>query len=303
MEKIILFYKYVAIQYPKRVQKWQEKICADLGLKGRVILAHEGINATLAGTVENLERYKALMGEHELFGGIDFKESAGGADCFPRMQIKVKDEIVRFGVAQEQLAGHDTGIHLKPQDVHALLEKKPENLVIFDARNNYESTIGTFQDAVTPDIKYFRQLPEYIDSTLEQFKDKEVLMFCTGGIRCEQATRYLKSKGVAQEVYQIEGGIHRYVEKYPDGFFKGKNYVFDGRLAMKVNDTVLSVCSLCAVACDVYANCLRAACNRHYLCCADCVQKLQNTCSQECFIKVYQENAQQRPLFVAARLD
>lgn len=302
MEKIILFYKYVAIKYPKQVQKWQEKICADFGLKGRVILAHEGINATLAGPVEGLERYKALMNAHQLFGDIDFKESEGGTECFPRMQIKVKDEIVRFGVSQEQLAGHDTGIHLTPQDAHTLLEKAPQDLLIFDARNNYESTIGTFKNAVKPDIRYFRQLPEYIDQNLEQFKDKEVLMFCTGGIRCEMATRYLKSKGIAKEVYQIEGGIHRYVEQYPDGFFEGKNYVFDGRLAMKVNDVVLSNCSVCAAACDEYANCLLAACNKHYLCCSTCLEKLKNTCSTECYIKVYQEDAPQRPPFVTVQV-
>ena len=302
MEKIILFYKYIAIQYPKRVQKWQEKICTDFGLKGRVILAHEGINATLAGAVESIERYKALMRENELFADIDFKESAGGSDCFPRLQIKVKDEIVRFGVSADRLAGYETGVHLKPEVAHQLLAKAPKDLVIFDARNNYESTIGTFKNAVTPDIRYFRQLPEYIDQNLEQFADKEVLMFCTGGIRCEMATRYLKSKGVAKEVYQIEGGIHRYVEQYPAGFFEGKNYVFDGRLAMKVNDTVLSNCSVCAVPCDEYANCLLAACNKHYLCCSACLEKLKNTCSTECFIKVYHDNAPQRPPFVAAQV-
>ena len=122
------------------------------------------------------------------------------------------------------------GKHLTPEETHNLIAQKPNDLVILDARNDYEWRIGAFEGAIKPDIEHFRQFPKFVDDNLEQFKDKQVLMYCTGGIRCERASTYLKEKGVAKNVYQILGGIHRYAEQYPDGFFRGKNYVFDDRI-------------------------------------------------------------------------
>lgn len=282
MGKVIIFYKYVDIQYPKQVLKWQTRVCEELGLKGRIILATEGINATLGGEKDHIDRYKDLMNYHPLFGGIDFKECDGDADYFPRLRIVVKDEIVKLGIPADKLKASDGGKHLTPAQVHELLTHKPENLVILDARNNYESKIGTFTGAITPDIKHFRQFPEYIDNSLEQYKDKKVLMFCTAGVRCERATAYLKVKNVAQEVYQIEGGIQRYIEQFPDGYFRGKNYVFDGRITVRVNNDILSSCEICAKPYDDYNNCLNASCNKHFIACPDCIQQLKNTCSSTC---------------------
>lgn len=282
MGKVILFYKYIAITYPKQIQKWQEKLCKELGLTGRVLIATEGINATLGGSDAMIDKYKQLMNEHELFGGIDFKESIGGSDCFVRLSIKVKDEIVRLSKDVIQVNARNGGAHLTPEQVHALLQSGNKDLLVLDARNNYESAIGRFENAVTPDIKTFRQFPDYVDHNLDQFKDKTVLMYCTGGIRCERASAYLKLKGVAKEVLQLEGGICRYVEKYPDGFFKGKNYIFDGRIAVPVNDQVLGTCFVCKASCDQYTNCLNAQCNRHCIVCLDCIKDLSNCCSHEC---------------------
>ncbi|MCX5921845.1 MAG: rhodanese-related sulfurtransferase [Candidatus Dependentiae bacterium] len=282
MGTLILFYKYVDIQYPKQILKWQTQICQDLGLKGRIILAHEGINGTLAGDNTMVERYITLMNNHELFGAIDFKKSEGDSDYFPRLRIVIKDEIVNFGQDTQKVTVRDGGRHLTPAQAHALLQDKPENLVILDTRNNYESRIGTFTDAIIPDIKNFRDLPEYLDINAEQFKDKKVLMFCTGGVRCERATAYLNQKGIAQEVYQVEGGIVRYTEQFPDGYFRGKNYVFDSRVAVKINDDILSICDLCSNASDDYTNCLNATCNKHFIACQDCVTQYHNTCSKEC---------------------
>lgn len=295
MGKILLFYKYVTLENPKRALKWQKQICANLGLTGRIILAREGINGTVGGTVENTERYKQIMESNELFSGIDFKEGEGGAHSFPRMRIVVKNEIVNLGVDPEKITVKDTGVHLKPEETHELLENKPENLVILDTRNTFESRIGTFEGAIRPDLRYFREFPEYIDKNLDQFKDKKVLMYCTGGVRCERATAYLKSKDVAQEVYQVEGGIHRYAEKFPDGHFRGKNYVFDNRIATAVNDDILGSCDVCEVPCDTYQNCLNALCNKHYIGCTDCVAKLNNTCSETCMELVRDKKVHQRP--------
>ena len=142
--------------------------------------------------------------------------------------------------------------------------------------------MGHFKNALTPDINHFRELPEYIDKNLEQFKDKKVLMYCTGGVRCERATAYLKKKNVASQVYHIKGGIHRYVEAFPDGYFRGKNYVFDGRVTDPVTDDVLAYCEHCRIAYDEYSNCINAECNKQIIVCPPCTAVYHNTCSPTC---------------------
>lgn len=295
MGKLTLFYKYVHIQYPKQILKWQTKICQDLGLKGRIILAHEGINATLAGTDQAIDTYIGLMNEHPLFGNIDFKNCQGDADYFPRLRIVIKNEIVYLGIDPATLTVAQGGKHLTPAQAHDLIKENSANLVILDTRNKYESRIGTFSNAVIPDIKHFREFPEYIEKNLEQFKDKKVLMFCTGGVRCERATAVLNVKGVAQEIYQIEGGIQRYTEQFPDGYFRGKNYVFDGRIGVRINDDILSSCDLCPKPCDDYNNCLNASCNKHHISCSACRQTYKGTCSTQCMELIEQGKVARRP--------
>lgn len=282
MNTILLFYKYVYIEYPKSIMKQQRALCEQLGLRGRIILAHEGINATLSGPTEATQTYKEYMNNHELFKDIDFKESPGSDDDFPRLRVVVKDEIVHLGLDTQKVTVQDTGVHLTPEEAHALMAENPEDLVILDARNDYESRVGTFTNSLTPPIKTFREFPTYVDENLETFKNKKVLMHCTGGIRCERASAYLNQKGVAQKVYQILGGIHRYIEKYPDGFFRGKNYVFDGRVTVRVNDDILTTCDWCKKPADDYTNCINSNCNNHYISCASCVKNSQSTCSPTC---------------------
>jgi predicted sulfurtransferase len=282
MGKILLFYKYVDINNPNLMADWQRELCQQLHLKGRIFIAQEGINATVGGSEANIGTYLKAMSEHPLFHDIDYKESPGSEDYFPRLQVTVKKEIVRLGLDSELINAKNGGKHLTPEQAHQLIAQKPENLVILDGRNNYESRIGTFQDAITPDIDTFKEFPEYIDNNLEQFKDKQVLMFCTGGIRCERASAYLKSKQVTQEVYQISGGIHRYIEQFPDGYFRGKNYVFDGRIAVKVNDDILANCFVCNKTYDEYTNCINAECNKQIIVCDSCVVDYHNTCSAIC---------------------
>lgn len=300
MGKILLFYKYVTIQHPETVMLWQKSLCQELGLKGRIILAHEGINGTVGGSLSSIEQYLQSMRLHPLFADIDFKEAPGNADCFPRLRVVVKKEIVNLGLDPNKITAVDGGKHLKPEQAHSLMAQNPENLLLFDARNNFESRVGTFQDAITPDINHFRDLPNYINNNLEQFKDKEVIMFCTGGIRCERASAYLKSKGVAKQVYQIEGGIHRYIEQFPDGFFRGKNYVFDGRVTVKVNDDILSTCDICQKPCAEFANCLNASCNKMFLCCPPCLPTFAQSCSKACQELLANQQVAERPPFKKA---
>ena len=295
--RILLFYKYVTIKNVQEVCDWMKATCDGLGLKGRVILAEEGINGTLAGSPEATITFTKIMEAHPLFKKIDFKDSLESAehDYFPRLRVVVKEEIARMGVNPREVTVRDGGKHLTPEQVHKLLANKPEDLVILDGRNYYEARVGRFEGAITPEIQYFRQFPEYIDKNLEQFKDKQVFMYCTGGIRCERASAYLKLKGVAKEVYQLKGGIHRYAEKFPNGFFRGINYVFDDRIEVRVNNDVLGQCDLCQTPCDTFNNCLNAKCNKHFICCAPCKQAYSDTCSKECQQLVAEGKVPQRP--------
>jgi predicted sulfurtransferase len=298
---ILLFYTYIAIEYPKRILKWQQKICTDLGLKGRIIIGHEGINGTVGGEATAIEHYKNIMHSHELFSTIDFKESEGNADDFPKLSIVVRDEIVSLGIAPKELTPEEGGLHLKPSDAHALMASKPDNLIILDARNRVEWKIGAFEGALKPNIDNFREFPAFIDKNAEIFKDKQVLMYCTGGIRCERASSYVKKHTSAQAVYQIEGGIHRYVEEYPDAFFRGKNYVFDNRIALRINADVLAQCALCATSCDNYTNCVSTTCNKHFICCTSCIASYTNTCGQTCRDQVMHKAVKVRTTPVRSR--
>ncbi len=282
MGKILLYYKYVAIHDPLGMQAWQKELCAQLNLTGRIIIAHEGINGTVGGSQEAVENYQAAMLENSLFSDIDFKISDGGSNCFPRMKIVIKNEIVRMGIDPKDLSADDAGIYLTPEEAHNLIAQKKDNLVILDTRNTYESAIGTFEGAVIPPIENFRDFPEYIDTHVDLFKDKEVMMFCTGGVRCERATAYLKTKKTAAQVYHIKGGICRYVEHYPDGYFKGSNYVFDGRVTVTINKETVGACLFCSVKHDACSNCVNTRCNARIIVCNDCSPKYHNTCSQLC---------------------
>ena len=282
MEKILLFYKYVAIEDPHSIMRWQRELCERLAIKGRIILAKEGINATVGGTYQSLVSYQKAMLAHPLFDAIDFKDSPGSAEHFPRLSIKIKQEIVKFNIDPTILSARDAGEHLSVQQAHAMIGQKTENLLLLDGRNAYESRIGTFTGAITPDIQNFRDFPEYIQENKDLFDGKDIIMFCTGGIRCERASAYVKTHTQAKNVYQIYGGIHRYTEAYPDGHFRGKNYVFDARIGMKITDDILGTCDFCTTPCDDYTNCINAECNKQILVCLTCLPQVHNTCSPRC---------------------
>ena len=281
MKTILLYYKYTDVEFPAQQVKRQKELCDGLGLKGRIIIATEGINGTLAGSQEACNEYIEHMNAHELFNGIDFKISQCEGEPFPRMRVVEKEEITRMGKSPQEISYKDTGTHLTPQQAHELIATN-KDLLILDGRNNYEAAIGRFENAIVPDIENFRDFPDYIDKNQDLFKDKEVFMYCTGGIRCERASAYLKSKKVAKAVYQVTGGIDRYALAYPDGYFRGKNYVFDGRIAVPVNNDVLSTCVLCEQAADDYYNCVYAGCNKQIIICPPCVKEHNATCSQKC---------------------
>lgn len=281
MKTVLLYYKYTDVEFPAREVKAQKELCTRLGLKGRIILATEGINGTIAGSRQGCQAYMDYMNEHELFHHIDFKISHCQGEPFPRMRIVEKEEITRLGKSPQEVSYKDAGLHLSPQQAHELI-KHNKDLIILDARNRYEAEIGRFTGALVPDIENFRDFPGYIDKNQDLFKDKEVLMYCTGGIRCERASAYLKSKNSARAVYQIAGGIERYTQAYPDGYFRGKNYVFDGRISIPVNNDILGSCKLCNIPADDYYNCVYAACNKQLIICKACYAQHNATCGSSC---------------------
>lgn len=297
MGTILLYYKYVTIPNPIEIQKWQKELCSSLGLTGRILLAHEGINGTVGGSDEATQTYITAMNEHPLFGGIDFKTAPGGADAFPRMRISIKKEIVNLGIDPEQLTVKDTAEHLSPQQIHDLLSNPPQDLVIIDTRNSYEIAVGKFNNAIDPQTRYFRQFPQWVDQNVDMLKDKTVFMYCTGGVRCERATAYVNVKNIAKKVVQLEGGIHRYIEQFPNGHFRGKNYVFDNRITVRANEDILGTCLNCPTPSDEYFNCKNALCNKHFTSCAECIQILANTCSPQCQELIKLKQAPERQPF------
>lgn len=284
MGKITIFYKYITIENPKAFCKAQHKLCTQLGLKGRILIAQEGINGTVGGAQEAVEAYKKTMLEDPRFADVDFKDSEGSDDHFPRLRIAVRPEIVHLGLDTNEINAKNGGKHLTPGQAHDFIAHMDEKSVLLDTRNTYEWKIGQFKTAntVNAPIEYFRELPAFIDSHLDDFKDKEVLMVCTAGVRCERASAYLKSKNIAKEVYQIQGGIQRYTDQFPDGFFRGKNYVFDGRITAKINNDCVGQCDHCAAPYDEPINCINTQCNKQVLMCDDCQLKLTSTCSELC---------------------
>lgn len=285
MEKIILlYYKYIKIANPQALAESQRELCSQLNLLGRIIVAPEGINGTLAGLADNCKAYMQAMNDHELFSDMPFKTSPGYKeyDYFEKLSVKVKPEIVNYGAKAATALPENSGTYLTPEEAHEFLNNQDKDVVIFDGRNQHEAQIGRFTGAIVPTVRYSREFADYFDNNLELFTDKKVLMYCTGGVRCERLSAYLKNKNVAKEIYHIKGGIHEYINKYPNGHFRGKNYVFDQRIAVPVTDDILGNCLLCKTPCDEFTNCASTLCNEHFICCESCLSKFDNTCSSAC---------------------
>lgn len=258
---------------------WQRELCERLGLKGRVLLSKHGINGTLGGDLESLRAYKREMNKSIVFKGIQYKWSGGSAENFPRLSIKVKDELVAFGAPDEievsEQGVKGGGTHLKPQELHKLLEEKGQDVVFFDGRNKYEAAIGKFKDAVVPDVETSRDFINELESDkYDDIKDKPVVTYCTGGIRCEILSALMKKRGF-KDVYQLDGGIVKYGEAYADdGAWEGKLHIFDGRMVTQFSDESkdIGLCEHCGQNTSTYINCANLACNKLILVCETCAK-------------------------------
>jgi UPF0176 protein len=284
MQKILLYYKFAPIADPETMRLWQRALCERLNLKGRILISQHGLNGTVGGDIEDLKTYVKETKQHPVFKDIVFKWSEGGREDFPKLSVKVRAEIVTFGVPEE-IEVNEQGIvgggkHLKPQDVHKLVAERGKDVVFFDGRNAYEAAVGKFKDAVVPDIRHTRDfVRELEDPKYNDIKDKPVVTYCTGGIRCEVLSMLMKKRGF-KEVYQIDGGIAKYGEEFGDnGLWEGSLYVFDGRMGTKFSEQAADVgmCIHCGEKTSNYENCAIKSCNNLVLMCKIC-----HTENQEC---------------------
>ena len=262
---VILFYKYVPIEAPEAFMESQRALCSTLGLKGRVLIATEGINGTLAGPREAIEAYMAGLKADPRFSDIEFKITPGDASTFPKLVVKVRPEIVtlKADTGGAPLAP-DLDNHLSPAEWKRILEEEP-GVVLVDVRNRYESEVGRFKNAIPCEIEHFRELPGYLKE-LEPLKEQKVLMYCTGGIRCEKASALFRSRGF-QNVFQLHGGIAAYQQQFGNEHWLGECFVFDQRMTVKVEEGLVPIgkCAHTGRATSRVVNCLHDPCHKLFL--------------------------------------
>lgn len=269
--QVLLYYKYVQIEDPWATRREQIALCEKLNLKGRIIVAKEGINGTVEGLTEDTEKYVKAMQKSKYFKGIAFKRSEGTGNAFPKLSVKARNEVVTARMVDLN-PNQTTGKYLSADELHKWYESGKEFYVV-DMRNDYEYSSGYFENFIPSGIHNFYDLPDVLPR-LAHLKNKTVVTVCTGGIRCEKASGFLVTNGF-KDVYQLKDGIHTYMEKYPNKHFKGKLYVFDNRLTVGFNvdsleHEVVGKCEHCGKACDSYANCQYDMCHYHYISCEDC---------------------------------
>jgi len=277
MNKVILYYKFVPVSDPAMTVRWQKELCARLGLKGRVIVSKHGINGTLGGDIEHLREYKREMNRSVIFKGIMYKWSDGTGSDFPRLSVKVRDELVSFKTPEEievdEKGVKNGGKHLKPEAVHKLVEERGDDVVFFDGRNKYEAQVGKFKNAVVPETETTRDFVRELESgKYDDIKEKPIVTYCTGGVRCEALSVLMKNRGF-REVYQIDGGIVKYGEKYGDeGLWEGTLHIFDDRMSHRFSDNAkdIGTCVHCSGKTSNYENCSNIACNKLVLMCENC---------------------------------
>lgn len=280
--KILLFYAFTPLADPEAVRLWQRELCEANGLRGRILLSPDGINGTVGGELDGVKRYLRRTKEYAPFRDLDVKWSEGtGLDVdgvsldFPRLSVKVRDEIVSFGAPDELRVTTDGvvggGTHLSPEDLNTLAAER-DDLVLFDGRNAFEAQIGRFEGAVVPDVSTTRDFVDVLDSgAYDHLKDKPVVTYCTGGVRCEVLSSLMIARGFS-EVYQLDGGIVRYGERFgDDGLWNGSLYVFDNRGSVDFSDhaAVIGTCVVCGTATKDMRNCADLSCRAQLVVCAE----------------------------------
>ncbi|HNL06645.1 MAG TPA: rhodanese-related sulfurtransferase [Chitinophagales bacterium] len=281
--RTLLFYKFARIPNAEQFAADHLDYCHQLGIVGRILVADEGINGTISGTIEQCDAYIQHLSQQPLFEGIEFKIDEEDLHSFHKIHVRYRPEIVHFGVPNID-PNTSTGIYLEPDEVLAMLDEP--DVVFLDTRNKVEYEVGKFKNAITLDIDTFREFPEKVDELREQYKDKRIVTYCTGGIRCEKATAYMVQSGFeADKIFQIHGGIIRYAKETGGKDFEGVCYVFDQRITVPVNEvnpSVISTCRICGKSEVRMVNCANPECNEHFVLCESCGWKMQGACSEAC---------------------
>lgn len=279
----LLYYKYTRIPNAEEFAKQHLEFCERLGVVGRIIVAEEGLNGTISGTVVQCKKYMDHVRSNPLFEGIEFKIDEVDVPSFERLYVRFKPEIVHSSLRGIKNVDPNevTGIHLKPHEVLEMTER--DDVVFLDVRSNYESNVGRFKNAIAMDIDNFRDFPERLKE-IENLKDKTVVTYCTGGIKCEKASGFLLKNGF-KNVYQVDGGIVKYAKETGGKNFDGKLYVFDNRVVVDVNTVnpeIISTCKICGTKSAHMVNCANAECNEHFVLCEECGWKMEGCCSEAC---------------------
>ena len=278
MQKILLYYKFAPISDPEAIKLWQKILCDGLNLRGRILVSKHGLNGTVGGELNDLKAYIKATKNYPAFKDIVFKWSDGGRDDFPRMSVKARRELVGFKNSDDEFDVDMDGVvgggkHLKPKQVHELIEKYGDDVVFFDGRNAHEASIGKFKNAIVPNTNTSRDFIAELESDkYDDIKNKKIITYCTGGIRCEVISAMMKKRGF-KDVYQIDGGIVKYGEAYgDDGLWEGSLRVFDNRMTVDFSDHTKTIgeCTHCGGKTSNFENCLLASCNSLVLICESC---------------------------------
>ncbi|MDM1406068.1 rhodanese-related sulfurtransferase [Myroides sp. DF42-4-2] len=279
------FYAYAKIENPQQFRDDLFLAWNALDALGRTYVAHEGINAQMSVPASKFEAFRDTLEAYDFMKGIRLNVAVEQDDLsFLKLTVKVRNKIVADGLNDATFDVTNKGIHLKANEFNQLLEDP--NTIVVDFRNHYESEVGHFVGAITPDVDTFRESLPIIKDQLEEIKeDKNLLMYCTGGIRCEKASAYFKHHGF-KNVYQLEGGIIEYTRQVKaeglESKFIGKNFVFDHRLGERITDDVIANCHQCGKPCDVHVNCANEACHLLFIQCDACAEAMHGCCSNEC---------------------
>lgn len=294
----ISFYQYAKLGNPQLFRGHLYIKLETLGVFGRIYVANEGINAQISVGEANLDQLRATLNEITFLKDIRLNIAVDDdGKSFYKLKILVKHKILADGLNDETFDVTKKGQHVNAEQFNALHDQ--ENTIVIDMRNHYETEVGHFEKAITPDVDTFRDSLPIIEDMLTSHKEKNLLMYCTGGIRCEKASAYFKHKGF-ENVYQLEGGIIKYAQDVKanglDNKFRGKNFVFDERLGERISDEIISNCHQCGKPCDTHTNCKNVACNLLFIQCEECAAEKEGCCSTACQDTIHLPEEEQKEL-------
>ncbi|MDN5726181.1 MAG: rhodanese-related sulfurtransferase, partial [Propionibacteriales bacterium] len=277
INKVALYYRFTPLADPDAIRLWQTELCTRLGLTGRIIVSRHGINGTVGGDVDAVKQYAKQTRAYPAFADLDVKWSDGTGQDFPRLSVRVREEVVTFGVGDEVVVDRDGivggGQHLTPEELHTLVADRGEEVAFFDGRNAWEASIGRFAGAVVSQIDTTADFVRELDSGRhDALKDRPVVTYCTGGVRCEVLSALMINRGFT-EVYQLDGGIIRYGQTYgDDGLWQGSLRVFDGRGRIDFSDhtAVIGACERCGAPTSDHVDCTAPRCKGRALLCGEC---------------------------------